>query len=592
MSWRGARRAALLFAAAFTLMTAASLVEGERRVAAHANLIRSSPAPNAQLREPPDRVIVWFSEPVEAAFSEISVLDTEGRRVDNGDGRLDPTEPTAMLVSVPHGLPDGPYTVAWRNLSTVDGHKVRGSYLFSVGEPLAGNTAVAHDQQPLLQSIADPWLRWSVLVGLSLLVGGLAFEVLVTGPALADSEAGSAAARAANRLSGRLLTIAAVGLALAAVGAVGQLVQQASIAYETSWYRVLGEPARATLTESAWGRQWIARTALTALAGFALLAAGRLRRTRQDDETPGLLTDSVSGLLALLFGIGALLTITLGSHNAATPPDVRTPAVVSDLAHLLAAAIWVGGVAYLAMALPLLWRGMTPHERRDVLASIVPRFSTVAMLSAGVLIVTGLFSGWMQVTIPAAANTPYGWTMVAKIALVLPLIGLAAFNSFRLRPRLTSDDRAAGILRRLLRWEALAMLLVLLAVGWLASLEPARQYAGRKGIGVEQGASFTDTQEGMRMRLEVQPAEVGANTLTLKLHNRRGEPVLNASDVRIRTVFLDQDLGSELISAEEQGDGNLENQRPHSWPLRAMAGRSDRNQARRLRRTHRLPVRR
>ncbi len=546
--WLAAFSIALL-----ALLHGSSLIEGERLVGAHANQIRSSPPPNAELEEPPDRVIVWFSEPVEASFSEISVLDTAGSRVDLGDSALDPTEPTALLVGLPPDLPDGSYTVSWRNLSSVDGHKVRGSFVFAIGVPL--DPELVHDDQPLLQSAADPWLRWAVLVGLSLLVGGLVFEALVTGPSLGNANAGSAAGRAATRLSGRLLVIAAIGAGLAALGSLGQLLQQVSITHEVPWHSALGAHGRAVLLESTWGRQWILRTALIALAGLALLIAGRSRRAAGEEEPRGLLTDTVFGLASLMMGIAALFTITLSSHSAATPSDVRTMAVITDLAHIVAAAIWVGGLAYMALALPLLWRGMTGDERRAALSSMTPRFSTVAMLSAGVLVVSGIFSGWMQVTIPAAANTPYGWALIAKVALMLPLLGIAAFNSFRLRPVLASDDRAVSLLRRMVRWEALVAVLVLLAVGWLASLEPARQYAGRKGIGVEEGISFADVQEGVDVRLAVQPASTGANAISIELRDRRGDPIDNASDVRIRAVFLDQDLGGDLISAIDRGGG-------------------------------------
>ncbi len=107
-------------------------------VRAHANVDRAEPAPDSILEEAPDRVVIRFTEPLEPSFSEIRVLDSTGARVDNGDSAVDRTNPLVMSVSL-GPLADGTYTVGWKNVSTVDGHRVRGSFVFSVGEPSGGS---------------------------------------------------------------------------------------------------------------------------------------------------------------------------------------------------------------------------------------------------------------------------------------------------------------------------------------------------------------------------------------------------------------------------------------------------------------------
>jgi copper transport protein len=119
-------------------------------VSAHANLVRSEPAANSVLDQPPERVVIWFTEPIEAGFSEIQVLNSQGERVDKGDSAVDNNNPTVMSVTLP-ALPNGTYTIAWRNLSSVDGHTVRGAFVFSVGEPIsAAPTAEEAVKEPLL----------------------------------------------------------------------------------------------------------------------------------------------------------------------------------------------------------------------------------------------------------------------------------------------------------------------------------------------------------------------------------------------------------------------------------------------------------
>ena len=101
-------------------------------VEAHANYAESDPAANSVVEESPERVTVRFTEPLEPALSEIQVFDSRGDRVDRQDSAVDPSDPLLMSVSV-EPLADGTYTVAWKNVSTVDGHRVRGAFVFSVG---------------------------------------------------------------------------------------------------------------------------------------------------------------------------------------------------------------------------------------------------------------------------------------------------------------------------------------------------------------------------------------------------------------------------------------------------------------------------
>jgi copper transport protein len=107
-----------------------------RPASAHANLARAVPEPGASLDEPPDVIFAEFSEAVDPGFSRIDVLDSNGATVTSGASVPDPTSNTGLLVRV-NDLPDGTYVVAWRTLSRIDGHLIRGSFTFGVGQPAA-----------------------------------------------------------------------------------------------------------------------------------------------------------------------------------------------------------------------------------------------------------------------------------------------------------------------------------------------------------------------------------------------------------------------------------------------------------------------
>jgi mono/diheme cytochrome c family protein len=215
--------------------------------------------------------------------------------------------------------------------------------------------------------------------------------------------------------------------------------------------------------------------------------------------------------------------------------------------------IWLGGVIYLAVTVPTIIREIGSADASDLLSAAIPRFTALGMLSAGVLVTTGIFSSYMQVTIPAATATPYGWFLVGKLALIIPLFVIAGYNGFKLAKRFGSggEDRFG----RSLLIEVAVALLILAAVGWLASLEPARQYADRTGIGAPDKAAYQDRAGGTVFDIKINPAEVGENDVIVRITRPNGEAIENAVDVRVRLKFIGDDLGESLISLEDTGAG-------------------------------------
>ena len=80
--------------------------------------------------DPPPSVRVWFDGALEPVFSTIRVEDANKRRVDRGDGRVNPGNNTLLEVSVPT-LPPGGYQVFWSVVAR-DGHRTEGSFPFRV----------------------------------------------------------------------------------------------------------------------------------------------------------------------------------------------------------------------------------------------------------------------------------------------------------------------------------------------------------------------------------------------------------------------------------------------------------------------------
>ena len=96
----------------------------------HAFPDHSDPKVGATIAASPDRVRIWFDSDLEPAFSSIMVHSADGKMVDKRDGRVNPSDPTLLEVSVPK-LPPGTYHVIW-NVVARDTHRTMGDYTFTI----------------------------------------------------------------------------------------------------------------------------------------------------------------------------------------------------------------------------------------------------------------------------------------------------------------------------------------------------------------------------------------------------------------------------------------------------------------------------
>lgn len=127
----GKRRAAAAFAIVLTLAAPG----GVRPAHAHAELRASEPAEGAVLPASPDRVALFFTEPMRV--TSLRLLDEAGRErpLRREGARADAT--AEARASLPGGpLPPGAYRVEYRGLSS-DGHVGGGVVRFRVGDGAA-----------------------------------------------------------------------------------------------------------------------------------------------------------------------------------------------------------------------------------------------------------------------------------------------------------------------------------------------------------------------------------------------------------------------------------------------------------------------
>jgi putative copper export protein/mono/diheme cytochrome c family protein/peroxiredoxin len=170
------------------------------------------------------------------------------------------------------------------------------------------------------------------------------------------------------------------------------------------------------------------------------------------------------------FALAALALVLLGSssHLAASSESAWPQAIA--MAHLLGAGVWAGGLPPLALLLygASWYAGATdPHVARTV-----RRFSRVTLVVLLILASSGVASGWLLIGgIVGLLGTPHGWLLLAKLAVLAPVL-LLAIESRAMLPALSSPTAAnsSAAARRIARLIAIEAGLVLVALGLAAAM--------------------------------------------------------------------------------------------------------------------------
>lgn len=145
-------------------------------VGAHGELREGRPAPGSELDEAPDRVDLWFTEPLDPNQATLSVTDASGSEMSVGAAGVDPADGTHLSALLQLDLPGGAYTVSWHVVSAADGHPAIGGYTFAVAgvAPAAGEAPeeAAEVEEPG-EDTRLPVIYWSLVVAGALAVLGL-----------------------------------------------------------------------------------------------------------------------------------------------------------------------------------------------------------------------------------------------------------------------------------------------------------------------------------------------------------------------------------------------------------------------------------
>lgn len=87
--------------------------------------------------------------------------------------------------------------------------------------------------------------------------------------------------------------------------------------------------------------------------------------------------------------------------------------------HLVAAIVWLGGMAFMLLALrPSLTVLETPSQRLGLLAPVLRRFFVLVWISVGTLLLSGVYMYGHA----ASQAAPLGWHLMSGIGVLMALI--------------------------------------------------------------------------------------------------------------------------------------------------------------------------
>lgn len=477
------RRAALGAAGVVSVLVA--LVLSAAPAWAHTGFESSDPAEGSTTAEPVDQITLRFTGEASPAGTGFEVLDPSGevlvpRAAPVGDG-------TTWVLTLDEPIAGGVVGVRWM-VQAPDAHPIDGSFSFTVDGPVAqapldeptpdeigdDDAAAVPDEGTdrlegfladqggsstetgeLVASIGRIVGMAGTLIG----IGALAFAAFVLRGSGRDvrhvlywvRRAGVVViAGAVVRFVGRVL-VDNVGdwSALADPGALADVASTTTgfaIALRFAGGVILVTGCRLQLRHAADAPDPVARVQRLAGVGAAALDAPvgarasevAAAQTHAGSRSTDLMWAPGSGAVVSLVGAAALLAGYLFDGHTVTEGN-RLVTDLTDVVHVLAAAVWVGGLLMLVSVL------RRRHRRGEDLRALhlAARFSVVAVVALVAVAVSGLVLAAIVLdSVSELWTTPWGRLLLAKVTFVAVAAGLGGYNHRVLVPAMEADPHA------------------------------------------------------------------------------------------------------------------------------------------------------
>jgi copper transport protein len=551
----------------------------------HAVPVSYSIDPNAVFDDAssvPSRIAMSFSERPDPRTSYIRLLNAQNERIDNDDFAISTASAREASVTIDASKlqDDTIYSVSWRTLSLDDGHITEGAYVFGIGDIGDIATAGGGQETRFVTSTLDALLKWPLIVAQTAIVGG-AFGHLFFRKSFSRIKANNNNAdrhpKESDNVAIKRLAIIITGSSVAIAGfATALLFLQASnlATSENSDYFSIFQ---SLLSGSPSGSVWMLRIASS--AAIIALATGYYVRARKDRGS----APSIMMMAAILVaGAASIFSNSMLSHNSAAPvyPEL---AIFTDWVHFMAVSIWVGGLFYFSTVAMDMIRATSNGDSiqtHRLLSLLLPRFSILAIISLGIIGITGIYMAWIHVRdFDSLFQTAYGTSLIIKLSSAAPMVALGGYHQLVLHKNMvvlaaggprhggaggneseSTKNKAknrdtATRFGKTVKIESIIGIGVLLAASFLTITSPPSQAHHEGAGGSSMGYLHTVPVDGTEVTFAISPFQVGVNTFTVMLKNEAGQPPANIQNVFVRFTNTQAGIGPIIATLEKTDEG-------------------------------------
>ena len=522
---------------------------------AHPLIIESNPRASTNVGAGITQITIHYSEQVDLSFSDIKVIDSSGKQIDNKDTNYLQGDEKVLIVTTPP-LGNGIYTVTTKVLSKIDGHLPEYAFVFGVGNV----ELPPQPKQTLQQEIYFPEAaaRFPGLVG-QVIVLGAVVSILLVWRGARNRKWFKENAEFQKFFHSKFSTLTGIGLFAVFASNIMMLIVQ-TIRLKASASDVLN---------TAFGTIWEIRMGITVvlLAVWFLLENKTAGSTRKQ-------------FLVLGLSLALISTTTAIGHAAASEQFL---AVVIDYVHNLIASVWIGGVIFFGYILLPSFSKLEDSKKELASLLMIPRFSSVILVALGIVIITGPTLLWLiDDDIVQLSQSYYGWLIMGKIAIGSAMVGLGGYNQFRIqKPAQRSIDSGIKVhqkLRKSLRTEAILGVALLGLVALLTNSSLPSSQAEQTQLQIPDGLKTFVYSENLKFSLDVNPLKKGTNTISISIVDLDGNAPKDITELKAKISNPQKNIAPielPLTKKEDRYEGTVTIGFSGKWEIELNAIRKD-----------------
>lgn len=527
---------------------------------AHPFIVNSNPSQSSSVSTGINQIVIHYSETVEIEFSAIKVLDSNGNQIDNKDTKYVSNESTLEVTTPP--LKDGIYTVTSKVLSKVDGHLVDEAFVFGVGS-VSVPPPKPHD---ITDSIYFPeaGARLPGLIGQVVVLGSVISSIAIWGAMRKKNIIRENLSELQKIYQSKFSSVTGIGLFLVFASNILMLVVQ-TLRLQTSASAVL---------QTSFGSIWIIRMAITVV----LLAVWFLMENRSNVSNKK---------QVLLLGLSLILigTTTIIGHGAASE---QLSAIMIDYVHNLIASVWIGGVIFFGFILMPTLSKLDGNKKEIVTLLAIPRFSSMIIISLGILVITGPTLLWLlEDDVTLLTQSSYGFLIMGKIGVASIMAAIGGYNQFKIQKSAERDIKSNTLdvhrkLGRSLKTEAVLGVILLGLVALLTNSSlPASQAQQTQVQQITNGFQTSEFSENARFDVNIDPFTSGSNTIVISVFDSDGNLLTDIDSLKVKVSNPQRNIAPIDIPTSKVSDnkneylGNLTFGFSGNWNIEIEAKRKD-----------------